>query len=176
MKEPENGSVCDEIIYQQVYNKNASTIRNFLYYKCGSLAKAEDIMHEAFIKLWENCGSVILEKSKSFLFTVANRLFLNHVSHQKVVLAFEKNTFSNTNKEDPSFQMEEKEFKHKLESAISSLSEGQREVFLLNRMDKLSYKEIAAMLDISVKAVEKRMHLALIALKKSVDELKIHKI
>ena len=47
------------------------------------------------------------------------------------------------------------------QSAISDLPEGQREVFLLNRIDKKTYKEIAEMLDISVKAVEKRMNLAL---------------
>ena len=38
----------------------------------------------------------------------------------------------------------------------------------MNRIDKLSYKEIAEKLSISVKAVEKRIHNALIALRKEI--------
>jgi RNA polymerase sigma factor (sigma-70 family) len=61
--------------------------------------------------------------------------------------------------------LEEQEFKQQLEKAISDLPEGQREVFLLNRIDKKTYREIAEMLGVSVKAIEKRMHKALKALR-----------
>ncbi|MBX2818016.1 MAG: sigma-70 family RNA polymerase sigma factor, partial [Saprospiraceae bacterium] len=66
----------------------------------------------------------------------------------------------------PEFLLEEKEFKRLLEDAISALPEGQRAVFLLNRIDKKTYREIAEDLSISAKAVEKRMHKALASLRK----------
>jgi RNA polymerase sigma-70 factor (ECF subfamily) len=56
----------------------------------------------------------------------------------------------------------------KLESVIAGLPEKQREVFLLSRIDKKKYAEIAEMLDISVKAVEKRMSQALIILREKI--------
>ena len=59
----------------------------------------------------------------------------------------------------------------KLQNAISDLKEGQREVFLLSRIDKKTYKEIAEMLSISVKAVEKRMTLALKQLREKVGNI-----
>ena len=59
----------------------------------------------------------------------------------------------------------------KLQAAIAELSEAQREDFLLNRIDKKTYNEIAEMLDISVKAVEKRMHNALKQLRKLVKNI-----
>ena len=62
--------------------------------------------------------------------------------------------------------MEEEEFRKRLEEGISNLPEGQRVVFLMNRIDKKKYREIAEELNISVKAVEKRMHKALVALRK----------
>jgi DNA-directed RNA polymerase specialized sigma24 family protein len=40
----------------------------------------------------------------------------------------------------------------------------------------MSYEEIATALEISVKAVEKRMHLALQVLKEKIKELKLYKI
>lgn len=53
------------------------------------------------------------------------------------------------------------ETKLNFEKAIGELPEKQRTVFLLNRNDGLKYHEIADCLGISVKAVEKRMTIAL---------------
>lgn len=169
-------SVCNEEVYQQVYTEQAEPLRNFMYYKSGDLNQAEDLMHEAFIKLWENCGKVVFEKARAFLFTVSGNLFINQIRHRKIVLSFEKENKNGFDNQDPSFQLEQKEFKAKLEEAISGLTEAQREVFLMNRIDNLKYAEIAEILGISVKAVEKRIHKALVNLKERVSELKERKV
>ena len=67
--------------------------------------------------------------------------------------------------------MEENEFKNKLQNAISNLTEGQRTAFLLNRIEGKKYREIAVILEISVKAVEKRMSLALASLRKEIENI-----
>ncbi|MEM7514507.1 MAG: sigma-70 family RNA polymerase sigma factor, partial [Bacteroidota bacterium] len=54
----------------------------------------------------------------------------------------------------------------RLEGAIAALPEKNRVVFLMNRIEKLTYQEIADSLGLSVKAIEKRMHKALIELRK----------
>ena len=46
----------------------------------------------------------------------------------------------------------------------------------MNRIDNMPYKEIASTLDISVKAVEKRMGICLKTLKTNVEELRMRKI
>ena len=59
MKEKEQeDSVCEEKIFQQVFMTHAESLRNFLYYKSGNLAQAEDFVQDAFGKLWENCSKV----------------------------------------------------------------------------------------------------------------------
>ena len=63
--------------------------------------------------------------------------------------------------QNPEYLLREKEFDERLKQVISELPEGQREVFLLNRINGKKYAEIAALLNISVKAVEKRMSGAL---------------
>jgi len=159
-------NVCEEQVFKTIFVEQAERLRNFMYYKTGNLQQAEDLMQDAFGKLWENCAKVLFDKAKSFLFTVANNLFLNQVEHQKVVLKFEHQGHSQQSNLTPQFLLEEEEFKKRLESAISALPEGQRLVFLMNRIDKKKYREIAEELDISVKAVEKRMHKALVVLRK----------
>ncbi len=161
-------SICNDSIYESFYRKHAKALRNYLYYKFGDENQAEDSTQEAFIKLWQNCSQVPLEKAKSFLYTVANNLTLNQIAHKKVVLEFEKkNNHSSTTNESPEYILEEAEFKKKLLTAIENLNETQRTAFLMHRIDGKKYHEIAEELNISVKAVEKRIHLALMELRKN---------
>lgn len=84
------------------------------------------------------------------------------MAHLKVRLKYaNSNEQSDRTIETPEFRMQEIEFKVRLEQAISELPETQREVFLMNRIDKLTYAEIAERLGVSVKAIEKRMGKAL---------------
>lgn len=167
----DNKSVCEQGLFEQVFNTYSKTIRNFIYYKCGNLDQADDLVQDAFVKLWNNCAKVPFSKAKSFLYTVANNAFLNEVAHQKVKLKHQKALVNDVDYENPEFKYREKEFQEELNKAIANLSEKQREVFLLNRMEKKKYREIAEMLDISVKAVEKRMHGALKSLRAEIKFL-----
>jgi RNA polymerase sigma-70 factor (ECF subfamily) len=162
--------VCKESVFSSFFKSHAKPLRNFLLYKYGNEDQAEDIAQEAFIKLWQNCASVPLEKAKSYLYTIANNSSLNEIAHQKVVLNYENN-FSGLDRtnQNPEYLLEEKEFKSKLLNAIENLNETQRVAFLMHRIDGKKYSEIAEELAISVKAVEKRIHLALVQLRKEIN-------
>lgn len=166
----ENKSVCESKVFEQLYTSHSRTLYNFIYYKCGNQAQAEDLVQEAFVKLWNNCAKVLFEKAKSFVYTVANNLFLNEVAHAKVVLKYKQTPSKDRTNENPEFVLEEKEFMEKLQNAISNLTEAQREVFLLNRIDKKTYREISELLGVSVKAIEKRMHGALVKLREQLGK------
>ena len=163
--------VCDERIFSEIYQEQSRSIWNFIYFKTGDEEEANDLVQEAFIKLWNHCESVPKEKARSFLYTVINNAFLNRVAHKKVVLKYRIQQPISINKESPHFLLEEKEYMNKLTNAIDNLSEGQRVAFLMNRVEGKKYREIAEILQISVKAVEKRMSLALMALRKEIEEL-----
>ena len=167
----EKKSVCESEVFEELYSDHSKSLYNFAFYKTGNSAQSEDLVQEAFIKMWNNCVKIIFEKAKSFLYTVVNNQFLNDVAHKKVVLNYRKQGVRESTNETPEFILEEKEFLIKLQTTISNLKEGQREVFLLNRIDKKTYKEIAEMLSISVKAVEKRMHLALKQLREQIGNI-----
>lgn len=165
-------NVCEDRLYQSIFKQLAPKIRNYIYFKFGDLEKAEDVVQEAFIKLWENCSKVPYSKVKSYLYTVATNLSLNEVAHQKVKLKYgnQNNHRKHTN-ESPEFILESEEFKTKLENSIANLSEAQRTAFLLNRIEGMKYAEIAEHLQISVKAVEKRIHNALMVLREEIGNI-----
>lgn len=159
-------SVCEEKVYHEIFVEHATNLRNFIYYKCGDLNRAEDITQDSFVKLWQNCSKVIYDKVRSYLYTIAMNQFRNEIEHQKVVLKFESRQTKRHDSENPQHLLEQEEFRQRLEAAISDLPESQRTVFLMNRIDKKKYREIAEELGVSVKTIEKRMHQALNQLRK----------
>jgi len=161
-------NVCEEEVFSNLFKTNSKTIFNYIYYKFGNEEKAYDVVQEAFVKLWENCAKVSPEKAKSYVYTIANNLYLNVIKAEKVRLKYADRS-NNTSYESPEFLLEEKEYKEKLDRALNSLPENQRTTFLLSRIDGKKYAEIAEMEGVSVKAIEKRMHLALKALRDQIE-------
>lgn len=167
-----NSCLCSEAVFKSVFETHFKVLRNFLIFKFKDVKRAEDTAQNAFVILWENCSILKPEQAKSFLFTTAIRISLNNIKHDKVVLNFELQSKPKaTHDESPEFLLLESELKKQLEKAINDLPEKQRTVFLMNRFENHSYTEIASLLDLSVKAVEKRMHLALVSLRKVIKNV-----
>ncbi|SFU74359.1 RNA polymerase sigma-70 factor, ECF subfamily [Pustulibacterium marinum] len=163
---------CNEHHFSFIFKTYEKSLRNFLYYKFGDEDQAFDTAQEAFITLWKHCSDVPWEKAKGYLFTVAYKKALKVVAHKKVVLQYAEKVEPNlSTNESPEFLIEEAQFKQKLLNAIDALKPHQKEAFLMHRIDKIKYREIAEALDISVKAVEKRIHQAMLNLKKHIEHL-----
>ena len=172
MNQKSNSHLCSEVVFKSIFESHFKGLRNFLIYKYKDVERAEDTAQNAFVILWENCSILKPEQAKSFLFTTAIRLSLNLIKHDKVVSNFELQSKPNgMHQESPEFLLLEAELKLQLEKAINDLPEKQRTVFLMNRMENQTYSEIAGLLDLSVKAVEKRMHLALVSLRKVIQNV-----
>ena len=148
---------------KMLFDQYFESIRSFIYYKLGDIDAAEDIAQEAYIKFWEARNKVIKETAKTYLYTIANNLAMNYIKHNKVVLQFEQkqNKKDGESETNPEFKMELNEFQKTLEETINQLPDKSKEVFLMNRMEGLTYAEISDRLDVSIKAIEKRMSKAL---------------
>lgn len=168
----EQKKLCEETYFNSFYLKHVQHASNFAYYKCGDKDNALDLVQDAFSKIWENCSKIDFSKAKSYLFTTVNNLFLNKIKHEKVVMEYAKAApYIDVNNESPEYILEEEQFKKKLQHAIALLTDKQREVFLLNRIEGKKYREIAEILGVSQKAVEKRMSLALTILREKIEIL-----
>ncbi|HIB37803.1 RNA polymerase sigma factor [Mesonia sp.] len=171
MAKPLKENVCEEHLFNKIYNQYSTHLFNFLYYKFGDTLQPQDKVQEAFIKLWKKCKDVPPNKAKSFLFTVANNLMLNEYNHQKVVLKYQQKQTKKVNHQDPQFLVEEKEYLEKFQNALAKLTEAQRVAFMMNRTEGKKHKEIAEILGISRKAVEKRIYSALKKLREDLKEI-----
>jgi RNA polymerase sigma-70 factor (family 1) len=153
--------------FRSTFDKYYESIRNFAYFKTGDIDLAEDIVQETFIRLWENRSTIIADTVKSLLYAMASNSIKNHFRHRKVVLNFASSFKPETGTNDAAdAEIQQMEMQDKLQKILNSMPDKSREVFLLNRIEKLTYQEIAERFGISVKAIEKRMHEALLHIRK----------
>lgn len=166
-------NVCESSVFSKLYERYATSLHDFLYYKYGLGTQANDMMQEAFVSLWEACKNVTPAKAKSFLFTVATNKVLNELKHQKVVLKYQKIAPKNYTNETPEFLMRQEEFLQQYQIALNNLTEDQRIAFTLSKIEGKKHKEIAALLGVTQKVVEYRIYSAFDSLKSELKNFKL---
>ncbi len=124
---------------------------------------AKDVVQEVFVKFWKNRKATDINTSiVAYLKRAVINTSLNHIEKYQ---HYSKVQLDQLNK-PPQVQSSDhdqasNELSMLLEEAVSKLPVRTRAVFILIRSEEMTYKEAAASLDISTKAVEKEMMKAL---------------
>lgn len=155
--------------FKEIFDHHFDSVRNYIYYRSGDADAATDIAQDTFLKIWEK-QPADLRRISGLLFKIAGDEFISQYRRQKVVTKFRLNIKPGNIDGSPEEQLMFEELKGRYETALVNLPEKQRTVFLMSRMEQLKYHEIAERLGLSVKAVEKRMNLALAYLRTAIGE------
>lgn len=154
-----------DMVFLHYYKKIYFYCINHFYSK----EDTEELVQEIFVKLWLNRSSIDLKKNfESYLFTIAKNHIINDL-RKKVNNKASIEAYHNRIKNSENLVEQEilyNELESQVYNAIKSLPEKRQEIFILSKIEGLTYKEIAAKLNISVKTVETHMKLALDYFKK----------
>lgn len=156
--------------FKDLFDNHFDSVRNYIYYRSGDAEVATDIAQETFLRIWEKQPSSDQNNITGLLYKIARDQFVSQYRKQKVISKFKLNTKHDIAGISPEDQMMFEELKDRYEIALANLPEKQRSVFLMSRMEQLKYNEIAERLGLSIKAVEKRMNLALAFLRQALGE------
>lgn len=144
----------------------------YAYRMLKSKSEAEDIVCDFFVRLLETRKGIRIDSSvKSYFLRSVHNRCLDYIAHQRVVINHE--LFRQRMKTDEDLQeypLIDSELKQQIEQAIARLPESIRQTFILNRFEDLSYQQIAAKENISVKTVEYRISKALTILRKELGD------
>lgn len=168
VREPKNRLSKEE--FQYLFEAHFDGLRTHLFYRCGDSDLASDIAQEAFIRIWEKRDKLRSDNLKALLYKIANDFFVSNYRKKQTREEYSKYIKSVDFVDSPHDQMHYAELRKKYAEVLSCMPETQRTAFLLNRNDELSYSQIAIQLQISVKAVEKRISAALKVLRKHLLE------
>ncbi len=159
-----------EILFKKYYEQLCLSGYRYIRDK----QKVEDIVQELFYELWKKRANINITSSlNSYLKTAVRNRSFNFIKSQRIDFAEEEELKSFTSGENTTQEdMETTELETYINSVIDSLPEKCRMVFVLSRIDELSYKEIAEKLQISTKTVENQISKALKILRVKVSEFR----
>lgn len=158
---------------KELWDALAPDVYKLAYSILRSEDDAKEITQLVFIKIWEVRSTLKIKKEiKPFLFTIAKNSsydVLRKKYKEKVLLGNLQNNFSELTPEELDSDVMEK-VRCKLEQLIAQLPEQRRTIFISNRFEGLTYKQIAEKLDISENTVDTQMRRALNFLRKHLAE------
>jgi RNA polymerase sigma-70 factor (ECF subfamily) len=134
---------------------------------------AEDIVQEVMLTIWKKREQITIVSSlKAYLYRCVTNRSLNYLRDKKNHVEEIEDKFT-----DVSADIEEKIYFNETHQIImeqvNKLSPRCRQVFIMNRLEQMKYKEIAAELEISVKTVEHHIAKGLMILRDSLSGLRL---
>lgn len=143
--------------YNDCVKLYADNVYRFIVKNLGHSEDSKDIVQTAFEKLWINKEKVEVISSKSYLFTIAYNLMIDHIrKNKRVVLKEEMPEGINFTKSNSGRILNE---------ALSTLSETQRSLVMLKDYEGYSYQEIGEITGLNESQVKVYLHRARLQLR-----------
>jgi RNA polymerase sigma-70 factor, ECF subfamily len=143
-----------------LYEKYFESLCYFSVQFVKSADLAEEVVSDVYTNIWLKRKNIEIKTSiKSYLFSAVRNQSLNYIkSEERLSGLFEKDSLHLVvNNSLPDEEVLAQELKSKLEAIIEELPEKRGIIFKMNRIDGLSYSEIAEILSISVSTVQNQM-------------------
>ena len=172
MNKTKDYMALSETEFEKLFKTKFKPLAIYAYKYLKDTDLAKEIVHQAFIKLWQNRQNIDMNNNVSaYLYRTVNNLSLNYIRDRKKFVSTEEIFEWDVAPTDFENIAVRNEVTQAIVAAIDKLPPKMREVFILSRYENMSHKEIAQKLGISTKTVENQINKALKRLRK---DLKIY--
>lgn len=143
--------------------------------------EAEDVVQDVFVDLWKRKDSIeIGDQIQAFLYRAVYTRALNVLKHRSIEDGYcaameeinqKRAEFYQPDNNEIIRRIEDRELRKEIYDAINELPDKCKEVFKLSYLHDMKNKEIADVLDVSLRTVEAHMYKALKFLRSRLDHL-----
>ena len=144
--------------FAALYGEHARDVHRFALYLSGDPNLAEDLVSEAFVRVWTARERVDLQTVRGYLFAIVRNLFLQQVKRDRRRQPLHEGVAANA--PGPEDRAVAQGDLRAVLSALATLAEADRAAVLMRANDALPYEEIARVLGISVGAAKVKVHRA----------------
>lgn len=161
-----------EAAFAEIYRRYAESLTGFASSKLFSMEDAQDVIHDLFVKLWEDRKQLHITSSlKNYLFTITRYRIIDKIRRNitREEYAAMLQSLANNWQPDVDQQIAVKELQQTIENSLSELPPRVREIYRLSREESLTVSEIAEKLELSEQTVKNQLSTALTHLKKALS-------
>ena len=164
----------DQDAYGRLYSYYYPQLYASLVFIAQSHEDAQEIIHEAFLKIWKTKESLVLVRSfEDYAYTLAKNLLFNQLKRKKVneriMLSLSDQSVRNTGS-SPDQEYLYKQYYQTAITAINQLPAQKQRIFLLRTQEGLALGDIANEMGISISAVKKHLYAALESVKEALRQ------
>ena len=160
----------NQLAFAEIYRRYAGSLAGFAASKLYSLDDAKDILHDMFVKLWENREQLYITSSlQSYLFAIIRHRVIDkirkNVTREEYATSIQ--SLDTSYQQSIEKQVEADELKQTIQISINQLSPRVKEIYKLSKEQGLSNSEISEKLNLSEQTVKNQLTLALKHLRKT---------
>lgn len=152
--------LLDKNRFKEVFKEYYNPLCNFAASITSDRKMAQDVVQDVFTKLWDKRSELKINTSeKSYLFQAVKHRAFEILRKRKNESKLNVRDFEESYSREKDIEEQANKFmlKEFLYSSIRQLPPKCQEIFVLNKVNGLTYNEIADDLDISVKTVENQI-------------------
>jgi RNA polymerase sigma-70 factor (ECF subfamily) len=152
--------------YNKLVELYSDSLYRFILKSCRDEAEAQDVVQEAYLKLWIHREKVEIPKAKSWLFSTGYHVMIDHIRKNKRMTLLE-----DYHENAMSYSNEYLGLGDLLEIGLSKIPPVQKSVVLLRDYEGYSYEEIAEITGLNLGQVKVYIHRARTFLKNFVEKM-----
>ena len=157
--------------FRALYSQWEPTLSSFIFQVTRSKVITAEIVQDIFLKIWMTRESLVDVKDfKAYLFVISKNRAINALKKSLADLERMKKYASEVPFNEQPVEDDDAQLHFSLiDEAIDQLSPRQKEIFLLHRHERHSYREIAEQLGIGKESVKTHLSLAIKSIKNHIE-------
>jgi RNA polymerase sigma-70 factor (family 1) len=165
----------DQQSFKKLYQLLFFRLYQFAYSYVHSKESAEEVVNDVFLSLWQKRKTLdTINNINVYLYVAVKNASLNWLRKNKHVFTVSMDELATDHLHlvpNPELMLITRELQLHIREAIEQLPPRCKIIFKLIKEDGLSYKEVASILEVSVKTVDAQLYLALKKLSKILKPL-----
>jgi len=149
--------------FDAIYYRYVGRVYNFVLRMLDDAQKAEDLTQELFLRLWRCHESLSENKSfEAYIFTISRNLVLKEFRHRRTAISYVDYILETASEgeETTALDVDYNLMERSVLTTVESLPPARRMIYIKQKFENKSVKQIAAEMGLSPKTVENQLYQA----------------